>query len=151
MLPSQDDPFSSFGCHIALTVKSNNIPKSVNNDLDCFYENIKDGKYANDEHAIYSFLLTELTGNEYRQLLRRDSNLLKTLKYEPNYSSLAKSAAINKSKPYIHHLCQRKTVIFKSSKERKSLSIFTSLVKHDKLLFIIKKISSIIRTITSSI
>ena len=114
LLPSQDDPYSSFGCHIALS-ESNNIPKSVNNDLDCFYENIKDDIYANDEHAIYSFLLTELTGKEYRQLLQRDSNLLKTLKYEPNYSSLAKS-----KRTYIHHLCQQRTVIFKPSIERKS-------------------------------
>ena len=87
-----------------------------------------DGIYANDEHAIYSFLLTKLTDNEYRQLLQRDSNLLKTLKYEPNYSSLAKSAGYNKSKWYTHHLCQRKTVIFKPSIERKSSLMITIII-----------------------
>ena len=111
-MPSHDDPFSSFGCHIALSI-SDNIPMSVNNDLDSFYENMKDGKYVTNKHAIYSFLLTKLNNEEYRQFLIKDPKMLDTFKHEPNYALLTNLEERNKPKPYIYHLCQRQTVFIK--------------------------------------
>jgi len=113
-LPSQDDPFHSFGCHIALSI-SDKIPMSVNNDLDLFYENMNDGLNVNDKHSSYSFLSVQLTGEEYRQFEQKDPRLLKTLRYVPNYSSLTKSASNNDKIRYIHHLCKRQTIILKPS------------------------------------
>ena len=116
-MPSQDDPFRSFGCHIALSI-SDKIPMSVNNDLDYFYENMKDGRYINNKHAIYFFLFKHLTSEEYRQFLRKDPKLHQLFKHEPNYSSLMNTEEQNQSKPYIYHLCQRQTVILKPNDER---------------------------------
>ena len=116
-MPSQDDPFSSFGCHISLS-KSDSVPMSVNNDLDCFYEKIKDGDHVNNEHAIYSFLLTLLSNDENRQFLIKDPELLNTLKYVPNFASLTQSAREKKSCRYIYYLCQRQTVNLKPTPER---------------------------------
>ena len=107
-LPSQDDPFSSFGCHIALT-KSDSIPVSVNNDLDRFYNTIKTGYSINNEHAIYSFLLTLLSLDEKRQFFQKDPKFLNVLKYKPNFASLLQSVRENNSKLYIYYLCQRQT------------------------------------------
>ena len=121
-LPSQDDPFSSFGCHIALSI-SDSIPMSINNDLDCFYENIKVGNRVNNEHAIYSFLLSRLSNEENRQFLHKDPKFLKTLKYETKFASLLQSARENNSKWYIYYLCQRQTVNLKPTNEREGLSI----------------------------
>jgi len=123
-LPSQDDPFRSFGCHIALSI-SDKIPMSVNNDLDYFYENMKDGKYIKNKHALYLFLFTHLTSEEYRQFLRKDLKLDQSFKHKPNYSFLTNTEEQNKLKPYIYYLCQRQTVTLKPSDVRASWAIFT--------------------------
>ena len=105
------------------------------NDLDAFYENMKDASYADDEHAIYSFLLTQLTCEENRQLFRKDSKLLDTLKYQSITSSLVESEGTIKSKWYFYHLCQRQTVHVQYSTERKSL--LTLNLQLQKISFIL--------------
>ena len=96
---------------------------SINNDLDCFYENIKAGDRVNNEHAIYSFLLSRLSNKENRQFLQKDPKLLNTLKYETQFASLLQSARENNSKWYIYYLCQRQTVNLKPTNKREGLSI----------------------------
>ena len=121
-LPSQDDPFDSFGCHIALK-KSDSIPVSVNNDLDCFYEKIRVGDHVNNQHAIYSFLLTRFSHEENHQFLQKDPKLLNTLKYETKFTSLFQLARENNSNWYIYYLCQRQTVNVKPTNKREGFSI----------------------------
>ena len=96
---------------------------SINNDLDCFYENIKAGDRVNNEHAIYSFLLSRLSNKENRQFLQKDRKLLNTLKFETKFASLLKSVRENNSKLYIYYLCQRQTVYLKPTNKREGLSI----------------------------
>ena len=117
-MPSHDDPFSLFGCHHALTI-SKDMPMSANNDLECFYANMKDGFYVNDKHAIYSFLLKLLYLDEYRKFSQQDLELLKTFNYQSNCLSL--STRHKKSERYTYHLCKRKTIVLKTSFERASL------------------------------
>ena len=99
----------------------NGSEDSVNDDLESFFQDIRDGKELTGRYGVWSYFLPKLTKEELKLVERRDQNFLETFSatlvggtYDVADVDEAEMKFSESKSKFVYGLCQRVTFTVKN-------------------------------------
>ena len=100
----------------------NGSEDSVNDDLESFFQDIRDGKELTGRYGVWSYFLPKLTKEELKLVERRDQNFLETFSatlvggtYDVADVDEAEMKSSELKSKFVYGLCSRVTLTIKNS------------------------------------